>query len=148
MSDRLISAQALIEDIEQRYFKGKVTLRELIDEQPIACDLKRYAKVWKRHIKTGYCLKTCSISYRKEASTMSEIDKTTIINNVELPKSWKCPHCGKRTKLDIYAQQTFEEEGKVIRQCGDCGYLHIWELKLTEDFKKAVVDMLLKGGRP
>jgi predicted amino acid-binding ACT domain protein len=44
MSDKLISAQALIEDIEQRYLKGKVTLRELIDEQPIACDIDEKIK--------------------------------------------------------------------------------------------------------
>lgn len=39
MTDRLISENALIKDMEQRYFKGKVTLREPIDEQPTAFDV-------------------------------------------------------------------------------------------------------------
>lgn len=39
MTDRLISENALIKDMEQRYFKGKITLRELIDEQPTAFDV-------------------------------------------------------------------------------------------------------------
>ena len=41
MTDRLISENALIKDMEQRYFKGKVTLRELIDEQPTAYDVDK-----------------------------------------------------------------------------------------------------------
>ena len=49
MSDRLISAQALIEDIEQRYFKGKVTLRELIDEQPTAFDVDSLIEMFEEH---------------------------------------------------------------------------------------------------
>jgi replicative DNA helicase len=49
MTDRLISENALIEDIEQRYFKGKVTLRELIDEQPTAYDVdKVYEQITER----------------------------------------------------------------------------------------------------
>jgi hypothetical protein len=41
MTDRLISENALIKDMEQRYFKGKVTLRELIDEQPTAYNVDK-----------------------------------------------------------------------------------------------------------
>lgn len=33
---------------------------------------------------------------------------------------------------------------KLIRHCEKCGYLHFWELKLTEDFKKKVVEQLAK----
>lgn len=73
---------------------------------------------------------------------MNDIDKTILVNNLCLPKTWKCPHCGWGSKMDIYAQQIFEEHGKVIKQCGTCGYLHIWELKLTDDFKEGVIKML------
>ena len=74
---------------------------------------------------------------------MTDIDHTVIVNG-GLPKSWKCPHCGKRqtfTKLD---DETFITYMKFIRHCEKCGYLHFWELKLTEDFKKQVVEQLAK----
>ena len=70
--------------------------------------------------------------------------KTNDTEKVELPKTWKCPLCGKRNGVGFYAQQIFEETGKVIIHCSQCGNLHIWKLQLTEEFKKSVVDMLLK----
>jgi len=75
---------------------------------------------------------------------MRETDETIMINNLELPKAWKCPYCGKINNFGFYAQQIFEESGKVIIHCSQCGSLHIWKLKLTEEFKKSVVDMLLE----
>jgi hypothetical protein len=49
MTDRLISENALIKDMEQRYFKGKVTLRELIDEQPTAFDVNSLIEMFEEH---------------------------------------------------------------------------------------------------
>jgi rubredoxin len=74
---------------------------------------------------------------------MAEIDETTLINQL-LPKSWRCPHCGKRNRMDPYAEEIFLEFFQVIRQCPSCGFLHIWHLKLTEEFKKKIIDLLLK----
>ena len=75
---------------------------------------------------------------------VKDIDRTMIVDNV-LPKSWKCPHCGKRQKMNPYGDETLIEFGKHIQQCGTCGYLHIWELKLTDNFKQQVIGMLLGG---
>ena len=71
------------------------------------------------------------------------IDETVIVNGV-LPKSWKCPHCGKRQKFSDEDNELFMSFMKLIRHCEKCGYLHFWELKLTEDFKKQVVEQLTK----
>lgn len=46
--------------------------------------------------------------------------------------------------MDPYAEEIFLEFFKVIRQCPNCGYLHLWRLELTETFKRQIVDMLLK----
>ena len=73
---------------------------------------------------------------------VKDIDRTVVVNNF-LPKSWKCPHCGQRQKMSIYGDETLIEFGKHIQHCGTCGYLHIWELELTDDFKKKVVDMMM-----
>ena len=70
------------------------------------------------------------------------IDETVIVDG-ELPKSWKCPHCGKRQKFGYQDNEIFMSFMKLIRHCETCGYLHIWTLNLTEDFKKQVVEMLL-----
>ena len=34
---------------------------------------------------------------------------------------------------------------QTMQHCDNCGYIHMWELRLTDDFKQKVVDMLLKG---
>ena len=75
---------------------------------------------------------------------VKDIDRTMIVDNV-LPKSWKCPHCGKRQKVNPYGDEALIEFGKHIQHCEDCGYLHIWELKLTDNFKQQVIGMLLGG---
>lgn len=79
-----------------------------------------------------------------EIAHTNEIDVTRLVNK-GMPIFWKCPHCGKRTKTDKYAEDILLEEFKVIRQCGRCGNLHIWELTLTDDFKQGVLDMLNKA---
>ena len=73
---------------------------------------------------------------------MPNIDETILVN-CSLPKRWTCPHCGKRTKMDPYAEEIFLEFFQVIRQCPACGFLHIWRLELTEDFKRKTIDLLL-----
>lgn len=75
---------------------------------------------------------------------INPIDVTTLINE-GLPKTWRCPHCGKRNQIGKYKEEELLEFFKTMQHCGQCGYIHLWELKLTDDFKRKVVDMLLKG---
>lgn len=76
---------------------------------------------------------------------MNNIDETVLINR-SLPKSWKCPHCGKRNQMGKYKEEEFIRFFKALQHCDHCGYVHIWFLNLTEDFKKKVVDCLKKMG--
>lgn len=71
----------------------------------------------------------------------------TILTNKLVPKSWKCPHCGQRNKTGHYADEILMENFKYLEHCPHCGYVHVWILKLTDDFKKAVADQLLKAVR-
>lgn len=73
---------------------------------------------------------------------MAKIDETTLVDQT-LPKRWTCPHCGKRHRMDPEAEGIFLEFFKVIRHCPSCGYLHIWTLELTEEFKRKTLAMLL-----
>ncbi len=73
---------------------------------------------------------------------MAEIDETTLVNQT-LPKTWMCPHCRKRNKMDPYAEELLLEFFQVIRQCPHCGFLHIWRLELTEEFKRQTIDLIL-----
>lgn len=66
----------------------------------------------------------------------------TVLKDRTMPKSWKCPHCGKRNKTGQYADEILLEHFKYLQHCG-CGYVHSWELELSDDFKKQVVDMLM-----
>lgn len=70
------------------------------------------------------------------------VDNTVIVNG-ELPKSWKCPHCGKVNRLTKSDNTIFMQYMKFIRHCEYCSNLHFWELRLTDDFMKAVVQMLV-----
>lgn len=74
--------------------------------------------------------------------TSCGVDNTVIVNG-ELPKSWKCPHCGKVNRLTKSDNTVFMQYMKFIRHCEYCSYLHFWELRLTDDFMKAVVQMLV-----
>lgn len=74
---------------------------------------------------------------------MAKIDETTLVDQM-LPKLWTCPHCGKRNRMDPEAEGIFLEFFKVIRNCPSCGYLHIWSLELTSEFKRKTIDLLLK----
>lgn len=84
-----------------------------------------------------------------ETGTLDElidpVDVTTLINDFT-PKSWKCPHCGKRNITGKYAEMILLENLKYLEHCDTCGNVHCWQLELTEEFKKKVVDMLMKGG--
>lgn len=72
---------------------------------------------------------------------MRSIDET-IITDAGLPKSWTCPHCGKRNKMGKFKEEEFLEFFKTMQHCDRCGYVHLWRLVLTDDFKKQVVSML------
>lgn len=74
---------------------------------------------------------------------MTSIDRT-VLTNKSLPESWKCPHCGKHQTFTPQDEEIFLKYGKFIRQCERCGYLHLWELHLTDDFKRKVADMVNK----
>lgn len=69
----------------------------------------------------------------------------TIITNASFPSRWKCPHCGAVTRLDEEAVEILIRHLTVIRQCGRCGHLHVWRLRLTEDFKRDVECLLNMG---
>ena len=85
-----------------------------------------------------------------KSGTLDEIiDRrdVTELKDRGLPKSWKCPHCGKRNKMDEFAEELLMRYFKVFRHCEDCGYVHMWELTLTENFKNEVVQYLLQEMR-
>lgn len=85
-----------------------------------------------------------------KSGTIDElIDRRDVTELVDkgLPKSWKCPHCGKRNKMDEFAEELLLRYFKVFRHCEQCGYVHMWELTLTENFKKEVVTFLVQEMR-
>lgn len=71
------------------------------------------------------------------------IDHTWLTDSL-MSKKWKCPHCGRENKTSIYADECLLENFKYLEHCW-CGYVHCWELKLTEEFKKNVIEYLMKG---
>lgn len=75
---------------------------------------------------------------------LDPIDVTTLINE-GLPKTWRCPHCYKRNKMGQYKEDELFEFFKTMQHCERCGYVHMWELRLTDDFKQKVVNRLMKG---
>ena len=82
---------------------------------------------------------------------MAQIDPLdyTELTDRGLPKTWECPHCGRVNKMDDFAEELLMRYFKVLRHCPTCGYVHCWELRLTEEFKHEVVAFLLhemRGG--
>lgn len=75
---------------------------------------------------------------------INKIDETILVNKT-VPQTWACPHCGKRNHTGPFADEILLENFKYLEHCPKCGYVHYWELRLTEEFKQAVVDNLLKG---
>ena len=67
----------------------------------------------------------------------------TVLTDIGLPKTWKCPHCGKRNQMGQYKEEELFEFFKTMQHCGQCGYIHLWELRLTDEFKRSVVNMLM-----
>ena len=72
---------------------------------------------------------------------MADIDET-ILENRLMPKSWKCPHCGKKNQTSKYADTIMLEHFKYIQHCDHCSYLHAWYLHLTDEFKRGVISFL------
>ena len=81
-----------------------------------------------------------------ENGAIKEIDETVLINR-SMPKQWKCPHCGRKQKTGAYADEILMEHFKYLEHCVSCGYVHIWILKLTDDFKKRVIEYMIAGKR-
>ena len=73
---------------------------------------------------------------------MADID-TTILIDKGLPKTWTCPHCGTRNRMGKYKEDELFEFFLTMQHCDRCCYVHAWRLKLTDDFKQKVVNMLL-----
>lgn len=73
----------------------------------------------------------------------NSIDHTWLTNEL-MPKRWKCPHCGKFNTPGMYADGILLEHFKYLEHCG-CGYVHCWELRLTDDFKHKVLEYLNGG---
>lgn len=44
---------------------------------------------------------------------MKSIDETILVNK-NLPKSWTCPHCGKRNQMGKYKEEEFIEFFKTM----------------------------------
>lgn len=44
----------------------------------------------------------------------------TILTNKLVPKSWKCPHCGKRNRTGHYADEILMENFKYLEHCPLC----------------------------
>ena len=74
--------------------------------------------------------------------SQTSIDRTILVNTL-LPKTWKCPHCGKRQTFIPSDEEILIRYGKLIRHCETCGYLHSWELQLTDEYKRKVADMVI-----
>lgn len=75
---------------------------------------------------------------------LHSIDVTMLIDE-GLPKTWRCPHCYKRNKMGQYKEDELFEFFQTMQHCERCGYVHMWELRLTDDFKQKVVERLTKG---
>lgn len=80
---------------------------------------------------------------------MAEIEKAiinpldvTVLTDSTMPKTWVCPHCGKRQKTGMHADEILLEHFQYLEHCVRCGFVHAWELKLTDDFKRMVVEYL------
>ena len=67
------------------------------------------------------------------------IDVTKLVNK-GIPKTWRCPHCGHVQKFGQYAEQILFEHFRYLEGCDRCSYLHCWELELTDDFKRRIVE--------
>jgi len=74
---------------------------------------------------------------------ITTVDETHLVNK-GLPKSWTCPHCKRR---NINKEEELLEFFKTMQHCDFCGYVHLWTLELTEEFKRKTVEMLTKGGK-
>lgn len=74
---------------------------------------------------------------------MKSIDESVLVDK-GLPKTWECPHCHNRNRMGRYKEEEFFEFFQTMQHCDRCGHIHHWTLKLTEDFKKKAIAMLLK----
>ncbi len=73
---------------------------------------------------------------------MKNIDETILVDKF-IPTAWKCPHCKAENRTGVFANEVLVEHFKYIQHCENCGYLHIWKLRLTDKFKQGVVKILM-----
>ena len=59
-----------------------------------------------------------------------------------MPKTWKCPHCGNKNTTGQYADEILMEHFKYLEHCEQCGYVHAWELSLSDKFKDQVIALV------
>lgn len=59
-------------------------------------------------------------------------DITILKAGQSLPKTWTCPFCKKKNKMDIWAPAIFNESGLVLRTCDHCCAVHGWEKERVE----------------
>lgn len=72
---------------------------------------------------------------------MNSID-FTVLTNATIPDSWRCPYCGRRNNTRKLANEILMVHFKYLEDCESCGYVHSWQLRLTDEFKRDVVEML------
>lgn len=60
-------------------------------------------------------------------------DITILKAGQSLPKTWTCPFCKRKNKMDIWAWETFDECGLVLRTCDQCIRVHGWEEEKQDD---------------
>lgn len=77
---------------------------------------------------------------------INPIDETHLVDK-GLPKAWTCPHCKRRNIMGPYKEEELLQFFKTMQHCDFCGYVHLWTLELTEEFKRKTIEMLTKGGK-
>ena len=73
-----------------------------------------------------------------------DIDVTHLINQ-DIPTEWRCPHCRKKNQTGLHASEILIEHKKYLESCDYCGYVHCWELELTDDFIQKTVNAIING---
>ena len=75
---------------------------------------------------------------------MAAFDETTLTNRM-MPKTWTCPHCGRKNRTGQAADSILLEHFKYLQHCECCGFVQFWRLTLSDSFKRQVVRMLKEG---
>lgn len=52
----------------------------------------------------------------------------TVLEFPQMPMRWRCHYCKHLNRVDVSAQVTLEQFGKVLQMCPRCALPHVWEL--------------------